>query len=128
VGRISRLIAPFALLGTAACAADGPLAPQLAPEPEPAARADVTPGPDAAASSQPSIRLRCGGATLAQGAPPPVYVVDGRVLPAESIGDVDPTSIDHIELIRGAAAVARYGERAGNGVVIITTRRAPGRD
>lgn len=124
--RISRLIAGFALLGTAACGTDGPLAPQLSPEPggsQPATQADVTPAPDAAASRPPTVTIRCGGPIPAQGVPP-LYVVDGREI--ASIEELDPGTIDAIEVIRGAAAVERYGSRAAIGAVLITTR-SPGR-
>ena len=39
------------------------------------------------------------------------------------LADINPADIDHIEIIRGAAAAALYGSRANNGVVQIFTRR-----
>ncbi|HEX6041729.1 TonB-dependent receptor plug domain-containing protein [Longimicrobium sp.] len=128
--RISRLIAGFALLGTAACGTDGPLAPQISPEPkdgQPAAQADVTPAPDAVASRPPTVILRCGGSISAQGAPP-LYLVDGREI--TSLETLDPGTIDAIEVVKGAAAVARYGPRAATGAVLITTHavQAPSPD
>ena len=51
----------------------------------------------------------------------PLYVVDGIVL--EVAPDVDALDIATIEVVKGDSAVALYGERAANGVVVITTRR-----
>jgi hypothetical protein len=117
--RISRLIAAFALLGTAACT-DGPLAPRLSPGPESRSRASK---PTAAASGAPVIRLWCVGSIRAD-APPPLYVVDGRE--TASIEALDTSTIDTIEVINSTEAVARYGSRAATGAVLITTR-SPGR-
>lgn len=97
MARTRRLIAIIALLGTAACATDGPLAPRIAPEPANLqANADGPPAPDAPATRGAVLRTYCGG-PRADG-PPPVYVVDGREV--------------------------AYGPRAWNGLVIITTRAA----
>ena len=38
-------------------------------------------------------------------------------------GQIDPKDIDHIEILKGAAAAAIYGSRASNGVVQIFTKR-----
>ncbi|HTE19660.1 MAG TPA: hypothetical protein VK689_14935, partial [Armatimonadota bacterium] len=65
--RISRLIAGLCVLGSAACASDGILAPQIAPASEPLAAAAVASGPiadedpKALVSSAPSVVIRCGG-------------------------------------------------------------------
>ena len=70
----------------------------------------------------------------------PLYVVDG--LPIESqadfgggVGDTDyssraldinPSDIESISVLKGGAAAALYGNRAANGVVVITTKRGKG--
>lgn len=48
----------------------------------------------------------------------PLYIVDSVRTPASAEG----THADKVALIRGEEAVARYGERGKNGVVLITTQ------
>jgi len=49
---------------------------------------------------------------------------DNRVDYGNAIADLDPESIESISILKGANAAALYGSRAGNGVVMITTKRA----
>src|SRR5690606_41554012 len=37
-------------------------------------------------------------------------------------GDINPDDIESISVLKGAAATALYGSRAGNGALIITTK------
>jgi TonB-dependent SusC/RagA subfamily outer membrane receptor len=37
--------------------------------------------------------------------------------------DIDPAEIDHIDVLPGSAAAALFGPDAGNGVILVTTRR-----
>ena len=39
------------------------------------------------------------------------------------VADINPTDIENIEILKGAAASSIYGSKAANGVVIITTKR-----
>ncbi|MBM1105119.1 SusC/RagA family TonB-linked outer membrane protein [Aurantibacter crassamenti] len=41
-----------------------------------------------------------------------------------AISDLDPQSIENVSILKGPSAAALYGSRAGNGVVLITTKRA----
>ena len=41
-----------------------------------------------------------------------------------AISDLDPESIENVSILKGASAAALYGSRAGNGVVLITTKKA----
>ena len=50
----------------------------------------------------------------------PLYIVDG--LQVENIQYLDPQMIESIEVLKDAASAAIYGARAGNGVVLITTK------
>ena len=53
----------------------------------------------------------------------PLIVVDGITLSeGTSLGDLQALDIDHVEVIKGAAAIELYGERAANGVIEITTK------
>lgn len=56
----------------------------------------------------------------------PVYILDGVILPANvDIKDIDQASIETVEVIRSKAAIEKYGERAVNGAIIITTKPKP---
>ncbi|MEM9142295.1 MAG: SusC/RagA family TonB-linked outer membrane protein [Bacteroidota bacterium] len=71
----------------------------------------------------------------------PLFVIDGvplesslnniggfgdrnRVDYGNAISDLDPNSIEDVTILKGASAAALYGSRAGNGVVLITTKKA----
>ncbi|MBI6120790.1 SusC/RagA family TonB-linked outer membrane protein [Salegentibacter maritimus] len=38
------------------------------------------------------------------------------------LGDIDPENIESMSVLKGASAAALYGSRAGNGVILITTK------
>lgn len=52
----------------------------------------------------------------------PLYIVDG--LKVSDISTIDANDIESIEVLKDAASAAIYGAEAGNGVVLVTTRRA----
>jgi len=52
----------------------------------------------------------------------PLYIVDG--LRTTSIGYLDPSDIESMEILKDAASAAIYGAQAGNGVILITTKSA----
>ena len=54
----------------------------------------------------------------------PLIVIDG-VIQSESasLSDIGSLDIDHVEIVKGAAAASLYGSRAQNGVIEITTKR-----
>jgi TonB-dependent SusC/RagA subfamily outer membrane receptor len=54
----------------------------------------------------------------------PLFVVDGRIV--ESIGDISPSQVNSIEVLKGAAAQI-YGSRGANGVILITLRNGEDR-
>lgn len=51
----------------------------------------------------------------------PLLIVDG--LKVDNIQYLDPEMIESIEILKDAASAAIYGAQAGNGVVLVTTRR-----
>jgi len=60
-------------------------------------------------------------------APSPLFVVDGVIVADPSMLDLNALDIESVEVIKGASASARYGERGKNGVVLIATKRQGGR-
>ncbi|MCS7210455.1 MAG: SusC/RagA family TonB-linked outer membrane protein, partial [Chloroherpetonaceae bacterium] len=76
------------------------------------------------------------GPKSARGSSEPVYIVDGVIIdntqtspnqPAVDAGaraiDINPQDIESIEVLKGPAAAAIYGAVAGNGVIIINTKK-----
>lgn len=51
----------------------------------------------------------------------PLYVVDGRI--ADDIAGIEPNDIESMEILKDAASAAIYGAQAGNGVILITTKK-----
>jgi TonB-dependent SusC/RagA subfamily outer membrane receptor len=52
----------------------------------------------------------------------PLVLVDGRAVPVASLRDIATDEIVDIEVLRGPAAVERYGDRATDGVVVVRTK------
>ena len=71
----------------------------------------------------PSISVRTETPLGSVSANAPIYIVDGVVLAAGSIPDIPTSSIESVEVVRGAAAVAMWGERAASGVIVVKTKR-----
>ncbi|MSR35850.1 MAG: hypothetical protein EXR95_04275, partial [Gemmatimonadetes bacterium] len=53
-----------------------------------------------------------------------LVVVDGTATGA-TLADLDPTEIEDIRKLDGAAAAVLYGPRAERGVILVSTRGAP---
>ncbi|QDK78617.1 SusC/RagA family TonB-linked outer membrane protein [Spirosoma sp. KCTC 42546] len=47
---------------------------------------------------------------------------DNRVDYGNAISDINPDDVENISILKGPSAAALYGSRAGNGVVLITTK------
>lgn len=71
-----------------------------------------------APGQSPTIRVR--GVSSNAGSDP-LYVVDGVRL--SDISGIDPNDIASMEVLKDAASAAIYGAEAGNGVVLITTKK-----
>ncbi|MEM6840966.1 MAG: SusC/RagA family TonB-linked outer membrane protein [Bacteroidota bacterium] len=85
-----------------------------------------------------ATRITIRGQSSFLGNNEPLYVVDGTPYFAEQfttynqltgggsysspLAALDPNSIESISVLKGAAAASLYGSRAGNGVVVITTK------
>jgi TonB-dependent SusC/RagA subfamily outer membrane receptor len=77
----------------------------------------LTAPPTAASHSAIAPNPRVAGQAL--------FVLDGRILNDQAeVQDLDPARIDNIQVLKGAAAVERFGERGANGVVLITLKKA----
>ncbi|WP_242203518.1 SusC/RagA family TonB-linked outer membrane protein [Aestuariivivens insulae] len=67
-----------------------------------------------------SIVIRGAGSLTQSSAP--LYVVDGFPLEDFDISSLDQSDIASIEVLKGPSAVAIYGARGGNGVILITSK------
>ena len=98
----------------------------------------------ASANGQPgaSSKIRIRGVGSITGSASPLIVIDGvpqfdnftgidpdrlgsldrQVDFGNSLSDLNPTDIENISVLKGAAASALYGSRAGAGVIIVTTK------
>ncbi len=72
----------------------------------------------AAPGSSPTIRVRGYSSNVGSN---PLFVVDGVRL--SDISGIDPNDIASMEVLKDAASAAIYGAEAGNGVVLISTKR-----
>lgn len=86
-----------------------------------------------------SVSMVIRGATSLSSDNQPLFVVDGvplintlnnvsafgsdnRVDYGNAISDLNPNDIESVSILKGPSAAALYGSRAGNGVVLITTK------
>jgi TonB-linked SusC/RagA family outer membrane protein len=72
--------------------------------------------------STPSVVIRGLGTAL--GGRNPLYIVDG--MPTENINNINTNDITSYEILKDASSLAIYGNRAANGVIIITTKKGKG--
>ncbi len=89
----------------------------------------------AGAASSPKLLLR-GANSLNSYGNTPLVVVDGMILDDQSVTpnqggtdfgnilkDLNPDDIESISVLKGGAVTALYGSRAGNGVILIKTKK-----
>ena len=74
--------------------------------------------------SSPSIIIR-GFGTVNGGNGAPLYIIDGVAFGGNP-SDLDANDIESISVLKDAASCALYGNRASNGVVLITTKKGKG--
>lgn len=69
--------------------------------------------------SEATIRIR--GFNSITGSNTPLYVVDGVPM-GGNVSDINPNDIESISVLKDASSAALYGNRAANGVILITTK------
>lgn len=62
-----------------------------------------------------SISIR-GGKT-------PIVVIDGVVSDYANFQNINPSDIENLSILKDASAAAIYGSRAGNGILLVTTKK-----
>lgn len=69
--------------------------------------------------AQSAIRLR--GVNSVTGSTAPIYVVDGTI--TNDISYLNPGDIDKVDVLKDASSLAIFGVNAGNGAIMITTKK-----
>ncbi len=69
-----------------------------------------------------SIKIREKSSFASSSTTEPLYVIDGIQKTARDFALLNPADIDNISILKDAASAAIYGMKAGNGVVLITTK------
>lgn len=77
----------------------------------------VTSGGAPGAGANVTVR---GGASITQGTEP-LYIVDGFQLD-NALNIINPNDIESIDVLKGASAIAIYGARGSNGIIVIKTK------
>ncbi|MGZ3755601.1 MAG: SusC/RagA family TonB-linked outer membrane protein [Mucilaginibacter sp.] len=79
------------------------------------------------------IRIRGLGSIISAAAAQPLYIIDGMFVTsgdisrnastANALSGINDNDIENVTVLKDAAALAIYGSRGGNGVIIITTKK-----
>lgn len=72
--------------------------------------------------SESTVRVRGVGTN---GDSRPLYVIDGSIS-MTGISYLNPEDIESMEILKDGASTAIYGARAGNGVILVTTKKGQG--
>ena len=75
---------------------------------------------NAEAGAAPTITIRGFGSITADSGP--AVVVDGVIVDAEFLGNLDMNDVESFEILKDAASAAIYGSEGSNGVILITTK------
>ncbi len=72
-----------------------------------------------------TMRLR--GSTSLTGNQSPMIILDGSII-STNLADINLDDIESFEVVKGAAAAALYGSKAGNGVIVLVSKRGKKND
>ena len=60
----------------------------------------------------------------ADGKNQPLYVVDGKIMDkGKNLNEIDPNSIESVNVLKGKSALEKYGDKGVNGVIEIVTKK-----
>ena len=68
-----------------------------------------------------SIQLR--GPNTVQNGSQPMVLIDGVEMGASALNTIDLSTVDHVEVVQGAAAATIYGAQGANGVINVFTKK-----
>lgn len=75
--------------------------------------------------AQPTILIR--GLSSLTGNTTPLVIVDGNEVGYNSLNFLNPADVETLDVLKDASAAAIYGARAGQGVILVTTKRGKGK-
>ena len=84
---------------------------------------DTVPGLKICIAAVGSDKIHFGCCATKKAADQILIVIDGTPVDSFSLSKINPDDISRIEVLKNSAAMAIYGCRATNGVIIITTKR-----
>ena len=64
-------------------------------------------------------------ATTVSAAEKPLFILNGKEISEAEFRGLNPNCVADLKLIKGEEAVSKYGEKAANGVLAITTKQCP---
>src|SRR5690606_18754554 len=76
-------------------------------------------------SGQSEIALRVRGVSTVRSDASPLIIVDGFPY-TQDLNSLNPDDIEDITILRDAASTAIWGARAGNGVIVINSKKGKG--
>ncbi|WP_415327751.1 TonB-dependent receptor plug domain-containing protein [Chryseobacterium sp. MMS23-Vi53] len=53
----------------------------------------------------------------------PLVVLDEKIISLKEFGEIDPQSVETINILKDASATTLYGSQAKNGVILVTTKK-----
>ncbi|MBO5710313.1 MAG: hypothetical protein J6R62_02150 [Rikenellaceae bacterium] len=62
-------------------------------------------------------------ATTVSVAEKPLFILDGKEISIEEFNRLNPNCVEDLKIIKGEEAVNKYGEKAANGVLVITAKK-----
>lgn len=74
-----------------------------------------------AENTQAQTFINCKNKALS--ANPPLAIVDGVTTTMEFLNGINPDEIQSIEVLKGTEATAKYGDKAKEGVILITRKK-----
>jgi len=79
-------------------------------------------GLDVAPNADGDMQIRIRGNRSINGSNDPLVIIDG--VQGGSMGDINPSDVESIDVLKDASSTAIYGSQGANGVIIITTKKA----
>lgn len=70
-----------------------------------------------------NLNIQIRGVTSANGAVPPLVILDGVTVPSNTLLTLNPNDVESMSVLKDAAAAAIYGAQAAGGVILVTTKK-----
>jgi bla regulator protein BlaR1 len=54
-----------------------------------------------------------------------LFILDGKIIQHKDLEKIDTRTIESVEVLTGEKAIEQYGDKGKNGVIVITSKKAP---